>query len=71
MTSDAIRAKLFPFARFLFRTRDGLLAPDNCPDVDDSAVFIMRPIRDMRGMEYRRYEWRGEIQDGLKVFEES
>lgn len=66
-------------ARFAFRTLDGLIAVDDCPDVDDTADHIVRPVKPyppiVNGMrrqfcKVRYYERTGETYLGLPVFQE-
>ena len=56
-------------ARFAFRTRDGLIAVDNCPDVSDNAPHIMRWLGS-KMPHARRYDRTVETHNGLPVYRE-
>ena len=64
-----------------FVTKDKLVAIDECPGIDHISSFVMRPMwsgvqtpdgqRPKDWMEYRRYEFRGEVIDGVPVVHET
>ena len=64
-----------------FATRDGLVAVKECPNVEPPVIVIMSPmwhgVPTLDGkqpdgfMEHRRYEFRGEVIDGVPTVHES
>ncbi len=63
-----------------FKTKDNLTAVKDCPDIDGNISRVMSPMWDAplaadgkrpeRFMEFRHYEFRGEIIDGIPTVHE-
>jgi hypothetical protein len=63
-----------------FQTRDNLVAVKDCCDIEEPVSLVMSPMwsgaptpdgkQPERFMEYRRYEFRGEVVDGIPTVHE-
>ena len=71
---------LLGFMRIRFKTKDNLVAVKDCYDIEEPVSVVMSPMwsgaptpdkQPQRFMEYRRYEFRGEVEDGIPTVHEA